>query len=67
MWRRSRSTNIVEFTAKNVLLFQVQTHIAQNYLLLWTDSSVSIVYVVLRGHEGRYGATQDDAEIKTCK
>lgn len=38
---RSPNTDCVDSTAKNGLQFKVQTHIAQNYNLMWTDSSTS--------------------------
>lgn len=63
---RSRSSDIVESTARIVLLFQVQSNISQKFNLAWSENSARVVYVELRGQEEQYGASNDNDSFEIC-
>lgn len=58
---RSHNIENVEYTVRINLAFHVQSHIAEEYNLEWTDSSARVVYVEFRGQEEHYGAVQDES------
>lgn len=63
---RSNRSNLIDYTSRIRVPFQLQTHMFSDYNLEWSDITARIICVDLHRMKENYGVAEDIDSFETC-